>query len=67
LYIGQTQDVEKRMIQHNSGSTISIRNKGPWTLLHATCFETRSEAYQLEQKLKSWKSKIRILAWINAQ
>ncbi len=66
LYIGQTEDIEHRLLLHNSNYVTSTKNKGPWLLIHVVEFDSRSEAYQLEQKLKKWKSRVRILAWIKS-
>jgi len=67
LYIGYTHNIERRLIEHNSGQTASTRNKGPWELLIAEQVSTKEEAMILERKLKSWKSKRRVLTWIERQ
>jgi putative endonuclease len=62
LYIGQTKNVEKRLARHNRGGTPSTQSGRPWELLYSKSFATRSEAVQLEQKLKSWKNPDRVLS-----
>jgi putative endonuclease len=57
LYIGQTQDLEKRLIRHNTGQNKSTKDKGPWALIYSKGFETRSEAIIHELKLKNIKNK----------
>jgi len=67
LYIGQTKDIEKRLARHNRGGTPSTQSGRPWKLLFYMSFSSRSEAVQLEGKLKSWKNPDRIRAWIGRQ
>jgi putative endonuclease len=67
LYIGQTNDIERRLVEHESGVTASTRGKGPWELLHSKEFSTRHDAMSFEHKLKSWKSRTRILEWIQRE
>ena len=52
-YTGQTQNLENRLAEHNSGETSSIKNGIPWKLIWSQVFESRSEAMQLEKKIKS--------------
>ena len=52
-YTGQTQDIENRMLEHNSGETTSIKNGIPWIIVWRKELETRGEAMQLEKKIKS--------------
>jgi len=67
LYIGQTKNVKKRLARHNRGGTPSTQSGRPWRLLFYKSFGTRSEAMQLEQKLKAWKNPERVLSWIDRQ
>jgi len=61
IYIGQTSNLEKRLIQHNdlknNFSKYTKRNKGPWKLIYKEEFETRSEAIKRERFLKSGKGR----------
>ncbi|RUA10576.1 MAG: GIY-YIG nuclease family protein [Flavobacteriia bacterium] len=56
-YIGQTNELEKRLKRHNSGYVKSTKPYRPWEMVYYESFETRSAAMQREHKLKSWKSK----------
>jgi|WetSurSiteA1Bulk_404760.scaffolds.fasta_scaffold75363_1 putative endonuclease len=56
LYIGQTRDLEKRLIRHNIRQNKSTKDKRPWELIYSKGFETRSEAIIHELKLKSMKN-----------
>ncbi|MCB0651127.1 MAG: GIY-YIG nuclease family protein [Saprospiraceae bacterium] len=64
LYIGQTNDLDDRIIRHNTNRNKWTKNKGPWVLIFSRPFESRSKAVQLERKLKGFKNRERILAWI---
>jgi putative endonuclease len=55
FYIGQTQDVSERLAYHNADYSKSLRNRGPWQLVHTEQFQTRSEAVLRERQVKSWK------------
>lgn len=51
-YVGSTQHLSIRMKEHNRGKS-SITKKGiPWSLIHQIECESRSEAIQLEMKIK---------------
>ena len=65
LYIGQTSKLDERIGQHNTNQSKYTKNKGPWKILHVFEFETRSQAVQMETKLKKWKSSKRILSMID--
>ena len=53
FYTGQTQDLNNRIIEHNSGETTSLRSCIPWTLVWEIEVDTRAEAMKLEKKIKS--------------
>jgi len=58
LYKGSTDDLEKRLSQHNSGNFPSYtKNLGPWKLVYKESFDTRKEAEQRERFLKSGKGR----------
>ena len=56
-YVGQTDDLERRISEHNSRDhnprKFTSRNKGPWSLVHSESFATRAEAMAREKWLKS--------------
>ncbi len=52
-YIGSTQDISERLLRHNSGKERFTKKFIPWNLVLQMEKETRSEAYQLELKLKN--------------
>ncbi|WP_346856453.1 GIY-YIG nuclease family protein [uncultured Draconibacterium sp.] len=65
LYIGQTGDVAKRLVRHNSGQSRYTKGKGPWELLYSVAFETRTEAILMERKLKGFKNPAKVKMWID--
>ncbi len=67
LYIGDTQHIAIRVEEHNAGKTKSTKNKGPWQMLYKKQFSSRKEAMELERRLKNWKSRVRVLEWIEKQ
>ena len=63
-YIGQTSDISKRLIRHNSGYEKFTKKGIPWTLKFYTVVDTRSEAMKLEKKIKNFKSNKLLNEWI---
>ena len=57
FYIGQTKDLEQRLILHNEGNTKSTMAKRPWKIVYFEVFDTRSEAIQRERFLKKQRNK----------
>lgn len=56
-YIGSTNDLHRRLLQHQAGSTPSThRMKNP-ELVFSQEFETLQMARIIEKKIKSWKRK----------
>jgi putative endonuclease len=65
FYIGHTEDLERRLAQHNDPAGKSHLGKfthktGPWKLVWSEHHPTRSDAMQREREIKAWKSAIRI-------
>jgi putative endonuclease len=56
-YIGQTDNIENRLIYHNSGRNKSTKRYLPWIVVYKKIFETRVEAVKYESYLKSLKSR----------
>ncbi len=57
-YIGQTEDLENRLIRHNQGRNLSTKAYIPWQLKWWKEYKTRSEAVSVERKLKSIKKRV---------
>lgn len=58
-YIGQTEDIERRLNQHNNHTfkTYTSRFPGEWELIHQESVATRSEALKREKGLKSGRGR----------
>ncbi len=56
LYIGSTEDLEKRVKRHQEGGVRWTSSHGPWELAYHESFPTRSEAMRRERVLKSGKA-----------
>lgn len=51
-YVGWTDDVARRLAQHNTGRGARTTRGRIWVLLHSECFATRREAMSREWHLK---------------
>jgi putative endonuclease len=52
-YKGHCQDLQKRLIQHNSGMTVSIKPYIPFEIIYYELFSTEIEAVNREKYFKS--------------
>jgi putative endonuclease len=53
IYIGQTNNLEKRLTEHNSGLSASTKRYLPWQMIYFERYEGRREAMFREKELKS--------------
>ena len=51
-YTGQTEDLARRLEEHNRGKTQLSKKGMPWRLVFSKSLETRTEAMALERKIK---------------
>jgi putative endonuclease len=56
-YVGSSQDLEKRLREHNSGQSLATRHGAPWKLIHHEEFPTRAEAVRRERFYKTGKGR----------
>ncbi len=56
-YVGSTDDVDRRVTQHNAAYSKSTRHGIPWRLVHVESFHTRSDAVRRERYLKTGKGR----------
>ncbi len=55
FYIGSTNDISRRLEEHNRGQTTSTRQKGFWTMVYFEKANTKIEAIRREKLIKSYK------------
>ena len=53
LYVGFTDNVEKRLREHNEGINISTKSRVPFKLLYYEALQTKEEALLREKFYKS--------------
>jgi len=67
IYIGQTINLNERIMLHNNGSftnSFTNRFKGIWRLIYKERFKTRKEALIREKQLKSFQGRKFIKSYI---
>ncbi len=51
-YVGHSEEVEKRLRQHNAGESASTRHGVPWRLIYREVCKSRSDAIRRETQIK---------------
>jgi putative endonuclease len=59
-YVGHTSDLAKRILEHNSGKSLSTRGKRPWRIVYKEEYSTRSEAILRERYFKSVQGRLEL-------
>jgi putative endonuclease len=67
FYVGHSDDVAQRLVEHNLGLSKYTRRWRPWELVHTEMFETRSAAMKRERQIKGRKSRKYILSLISGR
>ncbi len=57
FYIGSTNNLEERYIEHNSGQSPYTRNNRPYKVVFFQEYKSLEEARKIEFKLKSFKNR----------
>ena len=57
FYIGSTDDLEQRLLEHNAGNSGYTKFSRPFMIVFSQEYKTLSEARKIEYKLKSFKSR----------
>jgi putative endonuclease len=52
IYVGITNNIDRRFTEHNSGKNKTTRQYRPFSLIYSEKFNTRLEARQKEKVLK---------------
>ncbi len=56
-YIGQTQDIHRRLKEHNNGEVHNTKPYCPWKLIYHKKYTSRNEAVNREREIKSHKKR----------
>ena len=62
-YVGQTENIEERMISHNSSISKYTSISDDWNLVYTESFDTINEAIQRENEIKKKKSR-KYIEWL---
>ena len=65
FYIGSTNNLDRRIAQHNANAVSATRNRGPWEFAKTIGFMSNTAAKRAESYLKTQKSKQATLAVIS--
>ena len=57
LYIGSTNDLERRLSEHRSGTTWTTKRLGDFNLVFSQEFQDATKARSIENRLKKMKRK----------
>lgn len=64
-YVGCTDNIIRRLQEHNSGASKYTRTFKPWKLVFQEEYKNLSEARKREKQIKSWKKRVSIERLIN--
>jgi len=56
-YIGSTGNINDRIKRHNSGRSTYTKRGIPWKIVYQRNYNTKTEAYQAELHIKSFKNR----------
>ncbi|MDI6778438.1 MAG: GIY-YIG nuclease family protein [Patescibacteria group bacterium] len=51
-YLGCTNDLRRRLAEHNQNKVDSTKYQGPWNVRYYEAFHSKADAFRREQKLK---------------
>lgn len=54
-YIGSTNNINRRLDEHNRHNTKSTARKGKWIVVYSEAYETNIEARRREKLIKAYK------------
>ncbi|EMR04162.1 GIY-YIG nuclease superfamily protein [Cesiribacter andamanensis AMV16] len=63
FYVGATEDLHRRMEEHNTGRSPYTKTGSPWQLVWSREFKIRSEALAEERRIKGKKSR-KYIEWL---
>lgn len=56
LYTGVTNDLRRRLLEHNSGRSKSTANRRPFKLVYYEAYQAKEDANLRERKLKRYNN-----------
>jgi putative endonuclease len=56
FYVGSTNDLERRLSEHDRSHSPATRGRGPWILVYREEWPTLLAARRREREIKKWKS-----------
>ncbi len=62
-YTGYCEDLDVRLLQHNTGRNTSTKPGMPWQIVYKEIHETRQAAVAREKEIKSKKSR-KYIKWL---
>jgi putative endonuclease len=57
LYVGQTDNIQRRLAEHNSGKSKYTQTYAPWKIIYLEEYHNRTDARTREKYLKSTAGK----------
>ena len=54
LYIGFTNDLRKRFLEHNTGKSFATKYRKPFELIYYEAYKSEADAKDREEKLKMY-------------
>jgi len=60
LYIGRTEDLKRRIKDHNTGSSTFCKSGKPWKIVHYQAFVSKKDSIREESFLKTGKGRQRV-------
>ncbi len=64
-YLGKTNDLSRRIMEHNRGQEMYTKRGKPWKLIgYIDCSDSK-DAYRIEKKLKKSKNKKYVMWFID--
>jgi putative endonuclease len=65
-YVGYSEDVQKRLAEHNSGISDFTSKTNDWQLKYTEIFDNRKQAISREREIKNKKSR-KYVEWLIAK
>ena len=56
LYIGVTNNLKRRLKEHQNGLSAATKHRGPWELVYCEAYRSKLDALERERKLKGFKN-----------